>query len=294
MNTISLPDWRAGGHYFSHEGRTIFFRDDGPRDAPALLLIHGFPTASWDWAVLWPALASRFRTIGLDMLGFGWSAKPRDHDYRIADQADLQEALLRRLDIDACDVLAHDYGDTVAQELLARRVEARDARPAIRSACFLNGGLFPETHRAAFVQKLLASPAGGLVARLTGRRAVARNLRRIFGPGTPPDAEHLDGFWTLIDHDGGRAVLPRLIRYVEERRTHRERWVGALRDTRTPLKLICGASDPISGAHMAQRYHELVPAADVTLLEGIGHYPQVEAPIDVERAYLRFRDRVGG
>ena len=289
MTFVPLPDWRAAGHYFTHGGRTIFFRDDGPRDAPALLLVHGFPTASWDWHAIWPALAQRYRVVALDMLGFGWSAKPRDHDYRIAEQADLQEVLLRRLGIAAYHVLAHDYGDTVAQELLARRIDAPDAAPVLRSACFLNGGLFPETHRAAFVQKLLLSPAGPLVARLTGKRALARNLRRIFGPQTPPDAAHVDAFWTLLMHDDGRAALPGLIRYIAERRAQRTRWVGALQRAPVPIKLVCGASDPISGVHMAQRYHELVPAADVTLLEHIGHYPQLEAPDAVLHAYLRFR-----
>jgi pimeloyl-ACP methyl ester carboxylesterase len=60
-----------------------------------------------------------------------------------------------------------------------------------------------------------------------------------------------------------------------------------------PLTLIDGAADPISGAHMAARYRELVPRADVTLLEGIGHYPQVEAPGAVVEAYSAFRARVG-
>ena len=56
-----------------------------------------------------------------------------------------------------------------------------------------------------------------------------------------------------------------------------------------PLKLIAGALDPISGAHMIDRYRELVPNADVTVLDRIGHYPQVEAPQDVLAAYLAFR-----
>jgi pimeloyl-ACP methyl ester carboxylesterase len=61
-----------------------------------------------------------------------------------------------------------------------------------------------------------------------------------------------------------------------------------------PLTLIDGAADPISGAHMAARYRELVPRAEVTLLDGIGHYPQVEAPAAVLEAYAAFRGRVGG
>ena len=86
--------------------------------------------------------------------------------------------------------------------------------------------------------------------------------------------------------------MPKLIRYLVERRQQRERWVGALRHAMIPLALIDGAADPISGAHMARRYQELVPNADITLLDGIGHYPQVEAPGAVLAAYTAFRARI--
>ena len=88
---------------------------------------------------------------------------------------------------------------------------------------------------------------------------------------------------------GGPQVMARLIHYMPERVQHRERWVGALMKAAVPLKLIDGADDPVSGRHLAARYRELVPSADVTLLEGVGHYPQVEAPQPVLDAYLRFR-----
>jgi pimeloyl-ACP methyl ester carboxylesterase len=143
------------------------------------------------------------------------------------------------------------------------------------------------------IQKLLRSPLGPLVARLTSRRAFAANLRRIFGPQTPPSPEELDGFWTLVSANDGRRILPRLIQYMAERRRHRARWVGALQHTKVPLKLIDGVADPISGVQLVRRYRELISPADVTELPGIGHYPQVESPAAVLQAYLDFRrDRV--
>ena len=283
--SVPLAQWRRRGRTLRFGPHEVFYVDEGEGDA--LLLLHGFPTASWDWAKLWPALAARYRCIAADHLGFGWSAKPRGHAYRIAEQADLQEALLASLGVARCRILAHDYGDTIAQELLAR--DPSGAR--IVSACLLNGGLFPETHRAAFVQRLLASPFGGVVARLMGRGAFERNMVRIFGRATPPTREELDGFWSLLEHGDGRAALPRLIHYMRERVEQRGRWVGALQSTRVPLRLVVGMEDPISGAHMAARYRELVPSPDVVELAGIGHYPQVEAPDAVLRAVLAHFER---
>jgi pimeloyl-ACP methyl ester carboxylesterase len=288
---ISLADWTASGHSFAHRGQPIFFRTSDTAAGEPLLLIHGFPTASWDWEAVWPALAARWPLLAPDLIGFGLSAKPAGYAYSIADQADLCEGLLAAQGIAAYHVLAHDYGDTVAQELLARQREP-GSRPRLRSGSFLNGGLFPETHRPVLTQRMLLSPLGPLLARLANRRMFARNLRAIFGPDTPPDDALIAGMWSLLEHNDGRAAMPRLIRYIVERREQRERWVGALRDSPVPLQLIDGAADPISGAHMAARYRELVPDADVTLLARIGHYPQVEAPAAVAAAYLGFRARL--
>ena len=60
-----------------------------------------------------------FRLIAPDLLGFGRSAKPSRHDYRIGEQADICAAVMAEAGVGRCHVLAHDYGDTVAQELLA-------------------------------------------------------------------------------------------------------------------------------------------------------------------------------
>lgn len=277
----------------AYRGHRIFLRSEGPADAPVLLLIHGFPTASWDWEALWPQLTQRWRVIAPDLIGFGFSAKPSAYGYSLIDQADLCEAVLRHFRVEAFHVLAHDYGDSVAQELLSRQAPAeRSGRPRLLSLCFLNGGLFPETHRPVLIQRLLISPLGPLVGRLSSRAKIAANMRKIFGQTSQPDETLLDGFWALITHEDGPRIMHKLIRYMSERRAKRPRWVGALQSTEVPLKLIDGAADPISGAHMASRYLELVPSADVTLLENIGHYPQIEAPQQVLEAFERFAQRV--
>lgn len=276
---ISPDDWRAAGHTFTWRGHRVFYRADG-RGEP-VLAIHGFPTASWDWWAIWPALTAHYRVLALDMIGFGFSAKPADFAYSIFAQADLHEALLAREGVTRYRLLAHDYGDTVAQELLARD---RRGPARIVATCLLNGGLFPERHRALVTQRLLASPVGPLIARLGSFRTFARSMHRIWG-GPLADAE-LQAMWQLASRDRGMAVMPKLIGYLEERRANRARWVGALTEARAPLRLIDGLADPISGAHMAARYRELVPDPVVVELPGVGHYPQLEAPAAVAAAVL--------
>ena len=93
------------------------------------------------------------------MLGFGFSDKPNNRDYTIHQQADLFESLVTSLDLQKFHVVAHDYGVSVAQELLARQLEGEGAG-LWQSCLLLNGGLFPETHHALFIQKLMLSPLG--------------------------------------------------------------------------------------------------------------------------------------
>jgi pimeloyl-ACP methyl ester carboxylesterase len=178
----------------------------------------------------------------------------------------------------------------VAQELLARE---REGRLRIASMVFLNGGLFPETHRARPIQKLLANPLlGPLLARAMGYAKFEATMLSISGE-QPPAREELQDLWLLIERDGGRQALARLINYMEQRRRNRGRWVGALVDSRVPRRLICGAVDPVSGRHLANRYRELVPGADVVVLEGVGHYPHLEVHDRVVDEYDAFRALVG-
>ena len=280
----SLEAWRAAGLEFAFREQRIFYRRAG--SGVPLLLLHGFPTAGWDWYKLWGALTERFDVVAPDMLGFGFSSKPNPHDYNIMEQADLCEALSKTLGIDRCHLLCHDYGDTVGQELLARQAEGK-GQFALLSMTFLNGSLFPEAHRPRLAQRLLASPAGPALARLSSQRTFARSMREVFGAETQPSADELAAFWTLATQDGGRAVMPALIGYMHERRVHRERWVGAVIGTPIPMRIINGVLDPVSGEHMLERLSSLRPDADVVRLQ-VGHYPQLEAPRATLDAWLSF------
>ncbi len=277
---MRVEAWRDQGRFFDFRGHRVFYRDCGAAEGEVILCIHGFPTASWDFHAILPHLQRDFRVVTADMLGFGFSDKPRDLDYTIALQADLQVALLDRLAIERCFVIAHDYGDTVVQELLARDLEGREDGtspngPQYLAVVLLNGGLFPETHRPRPIQRLLASPLGGLVARQLDERRFRRSFRRVFGPDTQPTDDDLAQYWSLISHQQGQRLAHRLIRYMGERRRFRDRWVGALQRTQVPLLLVDGALDPVSGAHMAERYREVV-GKPVRVLSGVGHYPQIE------------------
>lgn len=291
---ISLDNWRSRGRLRSLLGRDIFTIEDGLSTKGTVLLIHGFPTASWDWSYIWEALSANYRVVALDMLGFGFSDKPEDHTYSIMEQADIVEALVETMDLKNFHVLAHDYGDTVAQELLARQ-NAGTGKNNWESICFLNGGLFPETHQALLIQRLLLSPFGKLINKLSNQTRFNASVSRTFGPQSKPSPEELEAFWTLVNYNNGRHIFHKLITYMSDRKEHRGRWVAAIDNAKIPVALINGSYDPVSGAHMVARYHEILDAPDyLAQLAGIGHYPQVEAPEVVSAHYLKFLDQLSG
>ena len=272
-----LRDWYDGGQYFLFDEYRVFYQEANPEKQKVLLLLHGFPTSSWDWRALWEELSLEYHLVAPDFLGFGYSDKPRDYDYTIADQADLVEALLDELGIDQYHLLAHDYGDTVAQELLARE-EERNESLQMQSLILLNGGLFPETHQPRPIQKLLISPIGPFLTPFLSRNTLKRSFDKIFGPNTRPSSSEIDEWWSLIRYNQGQQVFHLLIRYMSERAEHRKRWVSPLFEPPIMVKLIVGEADPISGGHMARRYKELVKSPDIQLLPGVGHYPHTEMP----------------
>ncbi len=279
----TIDAWRRAGTYTRFRGHRVFYRREG--QGPALLLIHGYPTASFDYYKLWPDLVARFDVIAPDMLGFGFTDKPKGHRYSVVEQALLHVELLETLGIEAVHVLCHDYGVSVGQELLARHAEGLS--PRLCSITFLNGGLLPEMHRPRPIQRLLASPIGPLLSRLSGEGHFKRTFADVFGPNTKPDDAELSAFYGLITYNDGKGALAELITYMEERRAMRARWVGALLETKVPLRMINGVHDPVSGGHLVDRMLEMRPGTDAVRLP-VGHYPQVEAPREVLTAFLDF------
>jgi len=284
---MQLSHWRSSGHFLNVDGQQVFYKTEGT--GPVLLLIHGYPTASFDWAKIWPKLTTQFHCVTLDMPGFGFSDKS-PKKYLIKEQADAISEVIRHLGITSTHVLSHDYGDTVAQEMMARQLE-NDLAFRIESLHLLNGGLFPETHRALPIQKLLLSPIGGLLIRFLNKNAIRKSMHNIFGPNTPPSDQDINDFWILISTNNGHQHMHLLLDYMKQRKQYRERWVSALQNANAPLRLTAGMADPISGAHMVARYKQLIPNADVIELDQIGHYPQIESAEAVVKSITSFLGR---
>lgn len=280
MLSTTLQTYRSSAQYAEFDRhRLAYWHTTTPHSDECLLFIHGFPSASWDWHAQWRGLSNKLNLVAMDMLGFGMSDKPYPHRYSLMEQARFYCQLLDQMNVKHCHIVAHDYGDSVAQEILYLH-HIGQTKFNIRSLTFLNGGLFSESHRPLLTQRLLNSALGPLFSRFLSRNSLRKGFQKIFGPDTQPGDDDIDTLWQLLAQKQGMRVMPSLIKYIDERKIRRADWLQAMQHTKVPMLFINGRFDPISGEHMRQRFCELVPQGKTVSLP-VGHYPQIEAPEEV-------------
>lgn len=285
--TPRVEAWRRSGELVELGGRRIFVRSQPGNDGPPIVLLHGYPSSSYDWRHAFELLPDR-RLTTFDFLGFGLSDKPRDQLYSLLVQADfVQQVVARVAPGEPVAIVAHDMGSSVATELLARDLDGRLPFELDRMLLF-NASLVLERASLLLGQKLLRSRLGPVLARLTNQRSFTRSFGGIFSSAHPLSAEEAADQWALLAYNGGHRMLDRLIFYLHERVTYADRWHGALRDGPGRLELAWAGRDPICTEAVLQAVLDLRPSVPLTRLPELGHYPQLEDPVAATTVIDRF------
>jgi len=296
MTSALVNDWEQGGDRVTVHGHQVWCRrvpaaaDVGN---PPLLVIHGFPTCSFDWHKVVPALAAGRDVILLDLIGFGLSDKP-DQRYSLRNYADGVEAVVAHFGLDHVDLVTHDLGDSVGGEILARSNEGTLAF-TIGQRVLTNGSIYMDLVQLTVGQQLLLGlpdEANDLVG-ADGGTAYKGGLIGTFSPDSPVDADEMDALAELGLLNGGLGMMPRTIRYIEDRLAEEARFTGGIEDHPSPVNVVWGDQDPVAVYAMAERFVATRTDAQLTTLEGVGHYPMVEAPERFAAAVLAHLDRNG-
>lgn len=279
-NRFYPVDWRAAGCWHTIGGCRLFVTMHG-RGAPVLVL-HGFPTSSYDFSRIVPLLADQYRFILFDYPGFGFSEKPAHYRYSLFSYADALQRIATQLQLTHVSILAHDIGDSVALEILRRGV------PAVERLVLLNGSVFSiplADRKMLLMQRLLLHPvAGPLLSWLRVLRlsTFARMFNALFFRPLPP--AEIAAFWSLLQYNDGVRLYHRLIRYMFERWEHQDYWLDALQHHPAPLAIIWGTADPVATPAVADVIVQRRPDAVDIRLDRVGHYPHWEAPAQVAAA----------
>jgi pimeloyl-ACP methyl ester carboxylesterase len=278
-----LESWASRGRHLDVGGRRVFVWEQG--EGPPLLALHGFPSSSYDWRRVADLLPER-RFVAVDLPGFGLSDKSADADYSLMAQSDVVEQVVGALGIASCDLVAHDMGDSVAAELLARAGEGTLGFTVDR-AVLLNGSIFIEMAQLTSGQKLFLALPPRKLALSPPVRVFRRQIRRLFSPDHQPSREEIEMMELLLSHEGGARLVPITIRYIEERRQMAERWTSGLVDFKGDVSLIWGDLDPVAVPAIATRLLELRPATVAVRWSDVGHWPQLEVPERVAAELMR-------
>jgi pimeloyl-ACP methyl ester carboxylesterase len=270
---VNWQAWVAGGQTVALGTERIWYRVDGA--GPTLLFAHGFPTSSHDYAPIIETLATRYRCVSFDLLGFGASSKPR-RDYSYALQHEALAKVTAAASVTRAVLVAHDYSVTLGQDFLAGTPTAPFE---LAGVSFLNGALDPAQHRARPIQRILASRLGRVVGPLLlRRRTVLPALRAVL---VRQDALSDDDVWSAVTNHHGLAIQSHLLHYIAERRGRRDALVASLGSAAAPKAFVWGLDDPVSGRHVLEAIRPLIEDAPIRELRGVGHYPQLEAPAEV-------------
>jgi pimeloyl-ACP methyl ester carboxylesterase len=292
MNVMSLQEWRSQGARveLNLEGRnvTVFRRLAGAPGTDTWTLLHGWPTTSWDWAAICPALEANYQTLAFDWPGLGGSDKGNGVDYSIDALTDTVIALWRHDGIARTRIVAHDVGTIIAQELLARDLEHR-LDLTIDSVSWLNGSLYPELYRPTDSQLALLNPDTGpaLAAAIDSDlycAAIASLHHRDHQPTTDILAQH----WTAFSERQGTQEMSRFLRYIPERSNRSARLIDAIESTTVPQRFIWGQADPVSGTAQSEKIRERFGNhVDLVTFDDCSHYPHSERPADIAEHLLR-------
>ncbi|MGA2812753.1 MAG: alpha/beta hydrolase [Candidatus Acidiferrum sp.] len=253
-------------------GLKIFYREAGPRDAPVILLLHGFPSSSRMFDSLFPALGRRYHLIAPDYPGFGHSDAPEANRfaYTFDHLAAVMERFLEQLGLARYTLFMQDYGGPVGFRLALLHPERVEAL-IIQNAVSHEVGLSPlwETRRAFWRDR--QSHEATLRANFLSEESTRE--RHV---GTDPHPESIDpDTWTdefaFLNRPGEADIQLDLFYDYRSNVESYPRWQQYLRERQPPTLVIWGRYDPSFTVAGATAYLEQVPQAEVHLLDA-GHF----------------------
>jgi pimeloyl-ACP methyl ester carboxylesterase len=272
-------------------GVEIFYREAGPADAPAVLLLHGFPTSSRMFRNLIPALARHYRVVAPDYPGFGHSATPErmDFTYSFANFAKLVDGLTAKLGINRYALYVQDYGAPVGFRLALLHPE-RVSALVIQNGNAYDDGLSPFWDPIrAYWAKPTAANRNALRAGLT--RAATRS-QYVDGVRDPSriDPENWLVDQALLDRPGVDEIMLDLFRDYASNVTLYPRFQEFFRSRRPPALVVWGKHDAIFPAEGARAYLRDLPGAELHLLDS-GHFALEDKGDDIAALMTSFLDR---
>ena len=259
--------------YATVDGQRLHYREAGPSGAPAIVLLHGFPTSSFMFRELIPRLAERYHVIAPDHLGFGHSDAPSvtEFDYTFDALADLTQGLLDQLGVDRYAIYVQDYGAPVGWRLALRRPQA------ITAIVTQNGNGYDEGFVESFWTGVWAYHREQTPETEAGVRAAldVEAIKWQYLTGVSDESLVSPDTWT---HDAAQLARPGndqiQLKLFLDYATNAPMYPALhdyLRTSRVPVLAVWGQNDPIFGPDGARAFGKDAADAEIHLIDG-GHF----------------------
>jgi pimeloyl-ACP methyl ester carboxylesterase len=270
VSVLSHTSEATGDQIIRLDDGDLHVTEDGPRDAPVLLLIHGFAGSTAWWNPVVPMLQQRYRVIRVDLLGHGASAKPAG-GYDIPAQGRRVGAVLDQLRVDQAVIVGHSTGGAVATALAEQRPDVVAALVLIDTGpsqdAFISQGFLGD-----LVSDVLLVPVvGETIWQARSEAAIRNGLETAF-------TRKVDVPDEIIADVGGMtyraftATSREALHYLEQRPLP-----ARLADLHVPVMVIFGTDDRRWRSSSADDYR-VIPNVRIELLAGVGHTPMLEDP----------------
>jgi pimeloyl-ACP methyl ester carboxylesterase len=256
-------------------GLRVHVRDEGPRDAPAIVLLHGSNASLHTWEPWTRALTSRYRVIRYDQPGHGLTGPHPRGDYSAAAFVDVADQVTHKLGVKRFVLAGNSMGGWVAWNYAL-------AHPGrLRGLLLVDASGAPNVapNKLPIGFRIANSPAAPLMQRLTPRWVVARSVEQSMYVQDAITPAMIDRYWDLLRYPGNRkatrdrSVTPRIAATPE-----------AIARIMTPTLLLWGAEDTLVPVAGGQWFAKHLPNATLVVLPKVGHIPMEEAPEQSLRA----------
>lgn len=274
---MQIEQWESKGKYTKVYGHSVFNIQHQTKQ-PTIAFLHGYPSASFDYYKVLPYLENDFSYVIHDHLGFGWSDKPTDYSYSLIEQAEIAIELWKQLGLKEIHLVSHDYGTTVANEIIVRKLQGYEP-VQLKSVTFCNGSMHIELAHLKLVQKLLKHPFWGrYVVALMNKPTFIKTMQDIWFNKKLCDINDMNELWELLIMNAGKDVLHKISQYNNERVKYWHRWIPALTQLDIPTHILWAQQDPIAVKAIAEQLYMEIPNAVYTKIDECGHYPMLEKP----------------
>ncbi len=261
----------------------VHWRDQGCRDCPAIILIHGSNASLQTWEPLVERLSAEYRVITYDQPGHGLTGPhPRD-DYSAAGMFEALNAVANAARVDHFYLGGNSMGGWVAWRYALAYPERVDGLILIAAA-----GAPPREGETApplnLGFRLMRNPAlRPLIEQITPRSLVKKSLLDTTANDTIVTEEMVDRYWELLRFPGNRRATA--IRAVTDRE---DAFADRLGEITEPTLIILGKEDQLVYPSAAETFAEKIPNSEVVIFDGVGHVPMEEAPDAAANAIRRF------